>query len=321
MEQRWAALDLGTNSTLLLSAGERGGHALRPTVERYRTTRLGEGLGQTGGLLPDAIERTVSAAVDFREAATSEPNTRGIGVTVATSAARDATNGSDFTDACQAALGHCPIILTGEEEAAAVFRGASSDHPRDAFVVSIDIGGGSTELSAGPPARCVYSASVNAGCVRHGERFGLYGCPNGVAVSQAEDAIRAILAPHCAAIHSAQAPGLTPLIIVSGGTASTLAALTQELTAYAPEKVHGWRSGQDALRTTREWLWSLSTEERAQVPGMEPGRASVLPTGLLILEMALELLKCSDFMVTTRGLRFGLSLLLREGRLAPTWRW
>lgn len=321
MEQRWAALDLGTNSVLLLSAGEDADGQPYPAIERYRATRLGEGLNRTGVLLPAAIERTLSAADDFLNAARGEPSTTGIGVTVATSAARDATNSADFSDAHETAFGHPPVVLTGQEEAAAVFRGATSDQDPGTFVVSIDIGGGSTELSSGPPSGCIYSASANVGCVRYGERFDLYGCPDEIAVSQAREAVRSVLQPHCDAIGAACPADVSPVVVVSGGTASTFAAVKQSMGTYDPARVNGFVSDRDALRTTRRQLWKLPVEERARVTGMERGRAPLLPTGLLILETALELLGQPRFMVTTRGLRFGLVLLLREGKLVPTWHW
>jgi len=93
------------------------------------------------------------------------------------------------------------------------------------------------------------------------------------------------------------------------------------MTTYDPARVHGFSGTNKALQATRHRLWELPTERRAELAGMEPGRAPLLPTGLLILEIALELLVHSDFTVTTRGLRFGLVLLLREGRLCPNWSW
>lgn len=321
MEQRWAALDLGTNSVLLLSAGESVHGQPQPAIERYRTTRLGEELNRTGLLLPAAVERTLSAAAVFLDAARSEPHTTGIGVTVATSAVRDATNGADFTTAYETAFGHRPAVLTGQEEAAAVFRGAASDQHPDSFVVSIDIGGGSTELSSGRPSACRHSASVNVGCVRFGERFGLYERPTTMAVSQAREAMRSALRPHCEAIAATCPANMPPVVAVSGGTASTFAAVEQDLTTYNSARVHGWVSDREALRRTRFRLWELPVGERAAITRVDPDRAAVLPTGLLILETVLDLLGNDEFTVTTRGLRFGLVLLLREGSLAPTWNW
>ena len=65
----------------------------------------------------------------------------------------------------------------------------------------------------------------------------------------------------------------------------------------------------------------MPSRQRAELPCVTPGRAPVLPTGMLILGEALRLLGAAAFTVTTRGLRYGLALRLRDSELAPTWKW
>ena len=54
MGERWATIDVGTNTVLLLVAERRGG-LLAPVLERADITRLGRGVDGTGRLDPAAI--------------------------------------------------------------------------------------------------------------------------------------------------------------------------------------------------------------------------------------------------------------------------
>src|SRR5665213_1021792 len=105
-----AAIDCGTNSTRLLVADAAG----RPLVRLMRITRLGQGVDATGRLDPDAIARCVAVLAEYRK----EMDRLGVGPgrLVATSAARDAANGSDFLRRAGEITGLEPELLTGIDE-------------------------------------------------------------------------------------------------------------------------------------------------------------------------------------------------------------
>src|SRR5512138_3736459 len=119
-EQRWATIDVGSNTVLLLVAERRGGE-LAPVLERAEITRLGRGVDATGRLDPAAIQDTVAVLTAYAGEA------RWLGVEdpaiacVATSAARDARNGAEFFEAVKAAAGLTPEVILGEEEARLVW--------------------------------------------------------------------------------------------------------------------------------------------------------------------------------------------------------
>src|ERR1700688_3630085 len=142
-----AAIDCGTNSTrLLVVDGDRS------VLERQmRITRLGAGVDATRRLSAEAIGRTVSVLGEFRRVMGLHGVVRAR--VVATSAARDATNAGEFLSAAGDVTGVRPELLSGREEGALSFAGATAHLPPDRMaagqVLVVDIGGGATELTVG----------------------------------------------------------------------------------------------------------------------------------------------------------------------------
>ena len=89
---------------------------------------------------------------------------------VATSATRDAENRDEFVSMVRDVLGVEPEVISGAEEAALSFAGATAGSPAGAAVLVADIGGGSTELVLGTRRRRLRAHSMDIGCVRMTER-------------------------------------------------------------------------------------------------------------------------------------------------------
>src|SRR5687768_8626981 len=164
---RVAAIDVGTNSTRLLVADEQN-TGFRPLERRMIITRLGQGVDSRRVLAPEALERTLSVIADYA-AICGEYEVGRLRVT-GTSAVRDAHNRDEFFEGVRRLTGQEPELLTGDQEAAATFLGASLELDRDEPKLVIDIGGGSTEfiVGANSPERLI---SIDIGCVRMLEKF------------------------------------------------------------------------------------------------------------------------------------------------------
>lgn len=141
---RVAAIDCGTNSIRLLIADidrSNGSTALTDVVREMRVVRLGEGVDAMGELAPEALERTFAATADYARLI----NEHGAERTrfVATSASRDARNRDVFVDGIRDLLGVEPEVISGDEEAALSFAGASSVLPvlDGQQVLVVDLGG------------------------------------------------------------------------------------------------------------------------------------------------------------------------------------
>ncbi len=127
---RVAAIDCGTNSIRLLIADASPNGASGPltdVVREMRVVRLGQGVDATGELAPEALARTFAATRDYAELI-KEHGAERVRF-AATSATRDASNRQVFVDGIRDLLGVEPEVISGDEEAALSFAGASSVLP------------------------------------------------------------------------------------------------------------------------------------------------------------------------------------------------
>ncbi len=312
----FAALDLGSNTvaTLVRQAGPGG---LAAVAEVGECTRLGENLAATGNLQPTAMQRTIAAAE--RQLDRLRRDVAPLRLTaVATSAVRDAGNGAAFLAQCRRELGlhDTPAMLSGQLEAELTFRGATDTFPASTPVVNLDPGGASTEITIGRPGDLRLAGSFPAGCVRWRDRFGLADAFTETAAKAATTAMRNLLAPRLDEFRAALAalaprPAPAPILSATGGTATALAAILLNRTDGDPS-LHGRHVAFAAIADLRQRLSRLPAAARETLPGLPPGRGSVLPAGLIILLTIMDELGLPEVMVNTHGLRYGLTAALHD---------
>jgi exopolyphosphatase/guanosine-5'-triphosphate,3'-diphosphate pyrophosphatase len=278
---RVAALDCGTNSLRLLVADVRSQGKLTDVAREMRVVRLGEGVDRTGELSAAALARTFDALRDYTM------QLRDLGAErvcmVATSATRDARNRDEFTAGVRQILGADPEVITGEQEAALTFVGATGDlAARPDLPVPylvVDIGGGSTEFILGGRDGPTASCSVDIGCVRLTERH-LHDDPPppgqlAAALHDADTAIGEVR-------RTVDLAAAGTLVAVSG-TATTVTALALGLPAYDPDRIHLRAVSLADIERIYDELAPMPAEERAALGPMHPGRVDVIVAGALIL--------------------------------------
>jgi exopolyphosphatase/guanosine-5'-triphosphate,3'-diphosphate pyrophosphatase len=296
-----AAVDVGSNSVRLLILDEQGERVLR----RITTTRLAEGVDRTGRLADAAIERTVAAITAFRdEWVAAGVATDGAHVRIAaTSAVRDAEDRERFRAAVHEAVGVAVDVISGEEEAALGFAGASGAVPSIDPCLVVDVGGGSTELVVGREGEVLAAVSTRIGCVRLTERD-LHDDPPSHAQREAAVATsEAVLADGLATLADGLAPhGLTlgdvRTVVAVAGTATTLAALELGLDAYEESRIHGTVVTAAALDRLADELLGMAVVDRASLGPVQAGRAEVLHGGAVVLATALRLLGRPELVVS-----------------------
>jgi exopolyphosphatase / guanosine-5'-triphosphate,3'-diphosphate pyrophosphatase len=302
--KRVAAIDIGTNSVLLVIAAAEPAGA-RPLLERATITRLGEGVDHTRRLAPAAVERNLACLRTYAEdlRAHGSPPLDVVG----TSALRDAQGAGEFLDAAERILGVRPRVIAGDEEARLTFRGALSGLPLRGKLLVFDVGGGSTELIVGdaaggaPPESRV---SLDIGSVRLFERWVKSDPPRPEELGRIEAQIAEELA--AAGPLSRVASGEPITLVGVAGTVTTLKALELEIPVYDAARVHGAVLTLSAVESLCAKLASLPLSERVKQPGLEPKRADVIVAGALIVRDLLRRAGARELVVSDRGVRFGL---------------
>jgi exopolyphosphatase/guanosine-5'-triphosphate,3'-diphosphate pyrophosphatase len=300
---RIAVIDVGTNSTRLLIADVAGGTILDEVERRTTVTRLGQGVDHTGELHPDAMRRVETTIAEYR--AIIDDNDVDAVTGVLTSAVRDARNGGAFTTHLNDTYNIGARTISGDEEARLTYLGASSDRP-DAQepTVVIDVGGGSTELVVGQGPRVHFHTSTQAGVVRQTERFLKSDPPAPEELQLLQQEAHEIFS---AAVPFSERARVTKGIAVAG-TATSCAAILQELDPYDPEKVQGFR----LLRAQAEMLLArlaqLTIAERRQVKGLHPDRAEPVVAGVILLIEAMRVFDLSEVEVSEHDILRGAAL-------------
>jgi exopolyphosphatase/guanosine-5'-triphosphate,3'-diphosphate pyrophosphatase len=297
---RFATIDVGTNSVLLLVAERTPEGRFEPVRERAEITRLGRGVDATRRLSPEGMEATLSVLEAFSREA-RELGAQDIAVS-ATSAARDAQNGAEFMAAAKARAGVTVEIISGALEAQLSFAAVHADFAAKAAgpLLVLDIGGGSTEFIYGTPdGRVDFRHSFDVGSVRLTERF-VRSDP-----MTAED--RARVEAHLRDTFRALPPPPPGSALVGvAGTVTTVYAVQHAVDPYDAERVHGGTLSLGELTALTDRLCQLPLEQRRALPGMQPKRADVIPAGALILLESVKALGLQACRVSDRGLRWGL---------------
>lgn len=295
-EGRAAAVDIGSNSVRLLIVGADGDRLRRDIT----TTRLAAGVDATGRLDDAAIERTIAALRTFRATWESLGVSAGRVRITATSAVRDAADRARFLGPAVDATGVPVEVITGEEEAALSFAGATGAVEVAAPCVVIDVGGGSTELVVGDRVgRIVGSVSLQLGCVRLTERD-LHSDPaTPDELTRARATVDAIVAEGLAslALQGAVLDDLVSVVAVAG-TATTLAALHLGLERYEEQRIHGTRVALADLERIALQLGAMDVATRAALGPVQPGRAEVLHGGAIVLARTLRHLGVGELAVS-----------------------
>ena len=299
-----AAIDSGTHATRLLVADGDG----RTLDRRLTFTRLGEGVDRTGRLAPDAIERVLAAVRDYQEVMD------GFGVErvrmAATSACRDAANREELFDAAEALLGTRPELLSGDEEGALSFAGATAELDPDLgpFLV-VDIGGGSTEFAVGRDAPTGVR-SIDVGCVRLTERFLSSDPPDAGELSDALSVVRThlddVVREVPDTLDAARLVGLA-------GSVTTVAAVELGLREYDRERIHHFRLTRAAAEDVFRTLATEPREARRANPGLQEERVDVIVGGALILVAVMRHFDFDECLVSESDILDGMvaSLLRR----------
>ena len=296
-------IDIGSNSIVLFIAAFTKDGVIEPANEFYTITKLGSDVKNNKMLSPEAVEHTISTVKEMKKIALDE----GVAdlIVTASSAVRNAENQNRFLVQCHQGFGIFPQVLSGKEEAKFTFLGATVDVDTSRPLVTIDIGGGSTEISWGSSEMMVAGHSIDVGCVNFNEMFNLgeeYSLYKRIAATHY---LKKQFSPLLGELNAWLADR-RPLVIASGGTATCYAAIYHKQSVYDRERIHTTKGRRKDVALMFRNLVKMDVKTRRRLPGMEKARAIDMPAGLLILNTLLLCFNFKRFMISTNGLRTGI---------------
>lgn len=310
----YAALDLGTNNCRLLIAQPTRPGQFRVIDAFSRIVRLGEGLGASGRLSNDAMDRAVEAL----RVCAAKLKTRDIRRMrlIATEACRAADNGEAFLSRVTEETGLQLEIIDRETEARLAVSGCSSlVGPEARSVVLFDIGGGSSEIavirigdnrSSRLASHITHWTSLPVGVVTLSERHGGRDVTPELFETMVCEVQRMLERFDCPPVHGAARDSGDFHLIGTSGTVTTLAGVHLDLPRYDRRRVDGVWLSDDEVSAMQAKLLSWDFAGRAANPCIGPDRADLVLAGCAILEAIRRRWPSPRMRVADRGLREGL---------------
>jgi exopolyphosphatase/guanosine-5'-triphosphate,3'-diphosphate pyrophosphatase len=295
---RYAVIDVGTNSVKFIVAERGDDGSWRSLVDRAELTRLGEGLQEHGDIQPQPLERTIDAIGGM----VAEARDHGVHAiaAVGTAGLRMARNSEACVAAIQARTGITVRPISGDEEGRLAYLAVKAglglgDRP----VVVFDTGGGSTQFTFGHGETVDDRFSLDVGAVRFTERYRLDGVVSGEVLREALAAIAADFSR----IDGRPSPDT---VVGMGGAVTNITAVKHGLATYDPDRVQGTVLDRAEIDRQIELYRSRDADGRRTIVGLQPKRAEVILAGACIVRTVLDKLGADSLTVSDRALRHGL---------------
>jgi len=312
----FAAVDVGSNTIhLVVVRPTADGRDLITLADELDLTRLGADVSATGAIGP---ERTARAITVLRAQA---ERARSLGahelLAIATEGVRAADNADDFLAQVREQTGIALHVVTGDQEAALTYWGATSGLPAtEERRAVLDLGGGSMEVVIGEGSRIRWRTALPLGSGAMHARYAPSDPPQASELEQVRQVTTTALAALAVPLPVAR-------VIACGGTATTLTALAaralhipepEELAAgedappLNPENADGVRLGlltRDQLDALASLLSATPAAQLTERYGIAQARARLLGAGEAVLRAATEHLGAGALSISRRGVREG----------------
>jgi len=289
----YAAIDLGSNSFHMLVVRHIDG-SVQTMAKIKRKVRLAAGLDENNALSTEAMQRGWDCLSLFAERLQDIPkeNIRIVG----TATLRTATNVDIFLEKANQILGYDINVISGEEEAATIYKGVAHTSGGSGRRLVVDIGGASTEMIIGEGFSAKALTSLKMGCVTWLERHFKDRQLTATNFDNAIEAAKSTLAP---ILESYTDIGWDVCVGASG----TVQALQEIMLAQGMDEV----ITHTKLKRLQKQAMITERLEELEIEGLTLERALVFPSGLSILIAIFELLEIGSMTLAGGALREGLA--------------
>ncbi len=294
----YAAIDLGSNSFHMLVVRHING-SVQTMAKIKRKVRLAAGLDDDNNLSLEAMQRGWDCLSLFAERLQDIP-AQHIRI-VGTATLRTANNVETFLTKANEILGHPIEVISGEEEAATIYKGVAHTSGGSGRRLVVDIGGASTELIIGEGFSAKALTSLKMGCVTWLERHFKDRQLNETNFNNAIEAAKATLAP---ILNQYLELGWNVCVGASG----TVQALQEIMLAQGMDEVITHAK----LKRLQKQAMMADHLEELEIDGLTLERALVFPSGLSILIAVFESLNIQSMTLAGGALREGLAYEMVE---------
>lgn len=296
-------LDVGSNTVhLLVVDAYPGAHPL-PAFSHKSDLHLAEHLGANGEITADgarSLREFVSEALEIADDQGCEDV-----LAFATSAIREAPNGDAVLAAVRKATDVDLQVLSGRDEARLTFLAARRWFGwSSGRLLVVDIGGGSLEVAAGLDEEPDVATSLPLGAGRLTREHLAGDPPSPASVRALRKKVRADVAR---IVREVTVGGPPDRVVGSSKTLRSLARIAGAPSSTEGPYVQRVLTRQDAAL----WLDRLATmtsADRARLPGVSGRRASQLLAGAMVADAAMDLLGVGELEVCPWALREGVIL-------------
>ncbi|MFI9171137.1 Ppx/GppA phosphatase family protein [Streptomyces lincolnensis] len=300
---RLGVLDVGSNTVHLLVVDAHPGARPLPAHSHKVELRLAQLLDEGGAIGPEGVDKLISVVREALQAAED----KGVEdlLPFATSAVREASNADDVLARVQSETGVELQVLSGAEEARLTFLAARRWFGWSAGkLLVLDIGGGSLEIAYGIDEEPDAAVSLPLGAGRLTAGWLPGDPPDPDAIRALRRHVRTEIARTVGEFSRFGAPDH---VVATSKTFKQLARL-----AGAARSAEGLYVQRELKRESLEaWvprLAGMTTDQRAELPGVSEGRANQLLAGALVAEAAMDLFGVETVDICPWALREGVIL-------------
>ncbi|MDB5255705.1 MAG: exopolyphosphatase [Chitinophagaceae bacterium] len=310
--QKVAVIDMGTNTFHLLIAEVESTH-YNVILDHKQAVGLGKGGINNRRIMPDAMERALSALRRFRDTCEEQQVDRVL--LTGTSAVRSSDNKREFIAAIKQETGWDTFIINGEQEASWIYEGVKQAGviPADHTSLLVDIGGGSVEFVLCNAKEILWKQSFEIGGQRLMDQFGHSDPITDTEIKEIAYYLKGVLKPLWDGLKSRD--GVKTLIGSSGSFDTLCDIYCRQKGIVLDDGTKGYPLPLDSFQSIAKDLLAKNRAERLATPGMIELRVDMIIVSLVLIETLIEQLSIEEIEVSFYALKEGLMSLVVNGKL------
>ena len=296
MAKRVAIIDIGSNSTRLVIFQRTSRFGFHLIAQKKAAVRISAGSFENGGnLTQNAIARTIEALSVFQDII-KDYKARKI-LIVATAAVRNAPNRSEFISKVREQLKLNIKVIDGDKEAYYGAISAKNLLPVDKDFITVDIGGGSSDIALIKENKVIDTISLNIGTITIKELF----VDKNASIEEASEFILKEL-------DKIPSHFASDKIVAIGGVLRAFAKAVMKKNRYSFGKIHAFEYDISKQKDFIEDILNAKNDKALKKLYIKTSRLDTIKEGLLIFKLLLEKLGIKDVISSGVGIREGVFL-------------